>query len=138
MEGGREQQAPPEGHPGKNLIKIPSYQEVFGTGATSSSSKPASYNPPLASSGGAAVSSSSSSLGSFSQDFSFLKSSEFYSPPPPPPQPTTTTPRYLILSSLYSSWPRLRRVRFPGAGRLRLAPPLSADAPEQERHSRQS
>ncbi|EER91361.1 hypothetical protein BDA96_01G203200 [Sorghum bicolor] len=97
MDGGREQQAPPEGQPGKNLIKIPSYQEVFGTGASSSSSKPASYNPPLASSGGtaaAAASSSSSSSGSFSQAFSFLKSSEFYSPPPPPPpQPTTTTPR---------------------------------------------
>ena len=88
MDGGREQQAPPEGQPGKNLIKIPSYQEVFGTGASSSSSKPASYNPPLASSGGtaaAAASSSSSSSGSFSQAFSFLKSSEFYSPPPPPP-----------------------------------------------------
>ncbi|XP_066386796.1 DNA excision repair protein ERCC-1-like isoform X3 [Miscanthus floridulus] len=91
MEGGREQLAPPEGQPGKNLIKIPSYQEVFGTGASSSSTKPASYNPPLASS--AAASSSSSSSGSFSQAFSFLKSSEFYSPPPPPPQPTTTTPR---------------------------------------------
>ncbi|XP_066380533.1 DNA excision repair protein ERCC-1-like [Miscanthus floridulus] len=91
MEGGREQQAPPEGQPGKNLIKIPSYQEVFGTGTSSSSTKPASYNPPLASS--AAASSSSSSSGSFSQAFSFLKSSEFYSPPPPPPQPTTTTPR---------------------------------------------
>jgi len=132
MDGGREQQAPPEAQPGKNLIKIPSYQEVFGTGAASSSSKPASYNPPLASSGAAAAaSSSSSSSGSFSQAFSFLKSSEFYSPPPPPPQPTTTTPRYLILSSLSSSsqYPRRRRPRlwrvgvgFPGAGRLRLAP----------------
>ncbi|PWZ57113.1 hypothetical protein Zm00014a_008900 [Zea mays] len=90
MDGGREQQAPPESQPGKNLIKIPSYQEVFGTGASSSSSKPPSYNPPVATSAAAAASSSSSSSGSFSQAFSFLKSSEFYSPPPPPPQPTTT------------------------------------------------
>jgi DNA excision repair protein ERCC-1 len=94
MDGGREQQAPPESQPGKNLIKIPSYQEVFGTGASSSSSKPPSYNPPVATSAAAAASSSSSSSGSFSQAFSFLKSSEFYSPPPPPPQPITT-PRYL-------------------------------------------
>lgn len=90
MDGGREQQAPPESQPGKNLIKIPSYQEVFGTGASTSSSKPPSYNPPVATSAAAAASSSSSSSGSFSQAFSFLKSSEFYSPPPPPPQPTTT------------------------------------------------
>ncbi|XP_034572997.1 DNA excision repair protein ERCC-1 isoform X2 [Setaria viridis] len=90
MDGGREQQGPPERQPGKNLIKIPSYQEVFGTGASSSSSTPPSYNPPLASAGAPAASSSSSSSGSFSQAFSFLKSSEFYSPPPPPPQPTST------------------------------------------------
>jgi DNA excision repair protein ERCC-1 len=95
MDGGREQQAPPESQPGKNLIKIPSYQEVFGTGASSSSSKPPSYNPPVATSAAAAASSSSSSSGSFSQAFSFLKSSEFYSPPPPPPPQPTTTPRYL-------------------------------------------
>ncbi|KAJ1294817.1 hypothetical protein BS78_01G175200 [Paspalum vaginatum] len=93
MDGEREQQGPSERQPGKNLIKIPSYQEVFGPGASSSSSKPSSYNPPLASSGVAAAapsSSSSSSSASFSQAFSFLKSSEFYSPPPPPPKPTTT------------------------------------------------
>ncbi|CAN6287717.1 unnamed protein product [Urochloa humidicola] len=90
MEGGREQQGPPERQPGKNLIKIPSYQEVFGTGASSSSSTPPSYNPPLPTAGAPAASTSSSSSGSFSQAFSFLKSSEFYSPPPPPPQPTST------------------------------------------------
>ncbi|CAN6304553.1 unnamed protein product [Urochloa humidicola] len=92
MEGGREQQGPPERQPGKNLIKIPSYQEVFGTGASSSSSSstPPSYNPPLPSAGAPAASTSSSSSGSFSQAFSFLKSSEFYSPPPPPPQPIST------------------------------------------------
>ncbi|CAL4942844.1 unnamed protein product [Urochloa decumbens] len=90
MDGGREQQGPPERQPGKNLIKIPSYQEVFGTGASSSSLTPPSYNPPLPSAGAPAASTSSSSSGSFSQAFSFLKSSEFYSPPPPPPQPTST------------------------------------------------
>ncbi|KAL6642819.1 hypothetical protein ACP70R_021000 [Stipagrostis hirtigluma subsp. patula] len=84
MDGERENQ----GQSGKkNLIKIPSYQEVFGSGA-SSSAPPPSYNPPLASSGAA----SSSSAASFSQAFSFLKSSEFYSPPPPPPQATTPRP----------------------------------------------
>jgi len=92
MDGGGEQQGPPERQPGKNLIKIPSYQEVFGTGASSSSSTPPSYNPPLNSTGTPGASSSSSSSGSFSQSFSFLKSSEFYSPPPPPPQ-LTSTPR---------------------------------------------
>ncbi|XP_020093326.1 DNA excision repair protein ERCC-1 [Ananas comosus] len=64
----------------KGHIKIPSYQEVFGGGgggggghsSSSSSSKP--YNPPPPP--------------SFSQAFSFLKSSEFYTPPPQPePQP---------------------------------------------------
>ncbi|WOL10600.1 DNA excision repair protein ERCC-1 isoform X1 [Canna indica] len=51
------------------LITIPSYQEVFGT-ADSSSPKP--HNP----------------YPSFSQAFSFIKSSEFYTPPPqPPPDP---------------------------------------------------
>ncbi|CAL4917574.1 unnamed protein product [Urochloa decumbens] len=91
---GREQQGPSERQPGKNLIKIPSYQEVFGTGASSSSSStPPSYNPPLPSAGAPAASTSSSSSGSFSQAFSFLKSSEFYSPPPPPPPQPTSTPR---------------------------------------------
>ncbi|KAF8768557.1 hypothetical protein HU200_007500 [Digitaria exilis] len=93
MDGGKEQQGPPERQPGKNLIKIPSYQEVFGTGATSSSSTPPSYNPPPASAATPAASTSSSSSGSFSQAFSFLKSSEFYSPPPPPPPQPASTPR---------------------------------------------
>ncbi|TVU31971.1 hypothetical protein EJB05_23687 [Eragrostis curvula] len=87
MDGERENQGR-QGQPGKNLIKIPSYQEVFGS-STSSSSAPPSYNPPLASSGATSSSSSSSSSTSFSQSFSFLKSSEFYTPPQPPPQPTT-------------------------------------------------
>ncbi|KAF8722339.1 hypothetical protein HU200_022630 [Digitaria exilis] len=105
MDGEKEQQGAPERQPGKNLIKIPSYQEVFGTGSTSSSSTPPSYNPPLPSAGTPAASTSSSSSGSFSQAFSFLKSSEFYSPPPPPPpQPAShpevpsSTSRLLVLS----------------------------------------
>ncbi|KAJ3682144.1 hypothetical protein LUZ60_014717 [Juncus effusus] len=65
----------------KNLIKIPSYQEVFGTTSTSSSHNPSPPPPAPAT--------------SFSQAFSFIKSSEFYSPPPqpPPPPPPETTPR---------------------------------------------
>lgn len=102
--------------PGKNLIKIPSYQEVFGSGASSSAAPP-SYNPPPTT-----AASSSSSSSSFSQAFSFLKSTEFYSPPPPPPQ--TTTPRYSPLISLdFFLW-RLASwfwVRFLPADRLRLA-----------------
>ncbi|GJM91247.1 hypothetical protein PR202_ga07605 [Eleusine coracana subsp. coracana] len=91
MDGGERDNQGRQGQPGKNLIKIPSYQEVFGSGASSSSSSaPPSYNPPLASSGAAAAASSSSSAASFSQSFSFLKSTEFYSPTPPPPQPTST------------------------------------------------
>ncbi|KAM3402719.1 hypothetical protein ACQJBY_006501 [Aegilops geniculata] len=85
MDGEQGRQRPDSG---KNLIKIPSYQEVFGNGtaASSSSSTPPSYNPPLPSAASAAAGSSSS----FSEAFSFLKSSEFYSPPPPPPQPSTS------------------------------------------------
>lgn len=81
MDGQQGRQRPESG---KNLIKIPSYQEVFGTTSSSSSSAPTSYNPPLPATAGAAASSSS-----FSEAFSFLKSSEFYSPPAPPPQPST-------------------------------------------------
>lgn len=69
----------------KGHIKIPSYQEVFGGGGggggghSSSSSSPKPYNPPPPS--------------SFSQAFSFLKSSEFYTPPPQPqPQPQPQPP----------------------------------------------
>jgi hypothetical protein len=93
MDGERDNQ----GQPGKNPIKIPSYQEVFGSGASSSPAPP-SYNPPLASSCAAASSSSSS----FSQSFSFLKSTEFYTPPPPPPQPAVN-PRYFPLSTAFFS-----------------------------------
>uniref|UniRef100_A0A0E0R1G2 ERCC1-like central domain-containing protein n=1 Tax=Oryza rufipogon TaxID=4529 RepID=A0A0E0R1G2_ORYRU len=81
--------------PGKNLIKIPSYQEVFGSGASSSAAPP-SYNPPPTT-----AASSSSSSSSFSQAFSFLKSTEFYSPPPPPPQTTTPSLRYHLLHPDY-------------------------------------
>ncbi|CAM0956453.1 unnamed protein product [Alopecurus aequalis] len=81
MDGQQGRQRPESG---KNLIKIPSYQEVFST-TSSSSSAPTSYNPPLPS----ATAGASSSSSSFSEAFSFLKSSEFYSPPPPPPQPST-------------------------------------------------
>ncbi|KAM0914049.1 hypothetical protein ACQ4PT_011755 [Festuca glaucescens] len=84
MDGQQGQQRPDSG---KNLIKIPSYQEVFGTTSSSSSSAPTSYNPPLP----AAAAASASSSSSFSEAFSFLKSSEFYSPPPLPPQPSTAS-----------------------------------------------
>ncbi|KAL0923669.1 hypothetical protein M5K25_007735 [Dendrobium thyrsiflorum] len=59
----------------KGLIQIPSYQEVFSIsgGDGSSSSRPYNLPPPA----------------SFSQAFSFIKSSEFYTPPPPMEQ----TPR---------------------------------------------
>ncbi|KAF8722221.1 hypothetical protein HU200_022529 [Digitaria exilis] len=118
----------PERQPGKNLIKIPSYQEVFGTGSTSSSSTPPSYNPPLPSAGTPAASTSSSSSGSFSQAFSFLKSSEFYSPPPPPPpQPPPPrgmhTPPHLLVLNPCGSGLDSDGFGFAGAGRLRLAPP---------------
>jgi DNA excision repair protein ERCC-1 len=87
MDGQQGRQRPESG---KNLIKIPSYQEVFGT-TSSSSSAPTSYNPPLPATAGAAASSSS-----FSEAFSFLKSSEFYSPPAPPPPQPSTAPRYQL------------------------------------------
>ncbi|KAK8964005.1 DNA excision repair protein ERCC-1 [Platanthera guangdongensis] len=54
----------------KGLIQIPSYEDVFGSssgGGAGPSSR--SYNPPPTT--------------SFSQAFSFIKSSEFYTPPPP-------------------------------------------------------
>ncbi|XP_006662516.1 DNA excision repair protein ERCC-1 [Oryza brachyantha] len=94
MDGQRdeEQQGRRQPEPGKNIIKIPSYQEVFGSGASSSPAPP-SYNPPPPS---AATASSSSS---FSQAFSFLKSTEFYSPPPPPPQATTPRPPHASSSA---------------------------------------
>lgn len=90
MDGQQGRQRPESG---KNLIKIPSYQEVFGTTSSSSSSAPTSYNPPLPATAGAAASSSS-----FSEAFSFLKSSEFYSPPAPPPAQPSTAPRPPVAS----------------------------------------
>lgn len=90
MDGQQGRQRPESG---KNLIKIPSYQEVFGTTSSSSSSAPTSYNPPLPATAGAAASSSS-----FSEAFSFLKSSEFYSPPAPPPPQPSTAPRPPVAS----------------------------------------
>jgi DNA excision repair protein ERCC-1 len=49
------------------VIKIPSYQEVIES-SQSKSTPPSLFNPSQ----------------SFSQAFSFIKSSEFYTPPPPP------------------------------------------------------
>ncbi|KAK1695422.1 hypothetical protein QYE76_012119 [Lolium multiflorum] len=89
MDGQQGRQRPESG---KNLIKIPSYQEVFGTSSSSSSSAPTSYNPPLPAAAAAASSSS------FSEAFSFLKSSEFYSPPAPPPPQPSTAPRPPVAS----------------------------------------
>ncbi|RWR80800.1 DNA excision repair protein ERCC-1 isoform X1 [Cinnamomum micranthum f. kanehirae] len=68
----------------KGLIKIPSYQEVF----QSSQPKPP---PPLF-----------QPSSSFSQAFSFLKSSEFYTPPPPPPPPDNAS-RQVAQSSASAS-----------------------------------
>uniref|UniRef100_A0A0D9XLL6 DNA excision repair protein ERCC-1 n=1 Tax=Leersia perrieri TaxID=77586 RepID=A0A0D9XLL6_9ORYZ len=102
MDGQREEQSSGRRQPetGKNLIKIPSYQEVFGSGTgASSSAAPPSYNPSPPNAAGAAASLSSSSSSSFSQAFSFLKSTEFYSPPPPPPQATTPRPPQTSLAS---------------------------------------
>ncbi|KAK3418534.1 hypothetical protein EUGRSUZ_H04470 [Eucalyptus grandis] len=59
----------------KTVIKIPSYQEVLES-SQSKSAPPSLFTPSP----------------SFSQAFSFLKSSEFYSPPPPPPPPPATPP----------------------------------------------
>lgn len=66
----------------KGIIQIPSYEEVLGVsggGCSNSISDPKPYNPPPPSQ-------------SFSQAFSFLKSSEFYTPPPP--QNTTASSRW--------------------------------------------
>ncbi|OEL36807.1 DNA excision repair protein ERCC-1 [Dichanthelium oligosanthes] len=127
MDREKEQQGPPERQPGKNLIKIPSYQEVFGPGASSSSTPP-SYNPPLASAVAPAASSSASSSGSFSQAFSFLKSSEFYSPPPPPPQPAST-PRYVYCPPLVLNPWRRRPQTLMSSVSWRRPPQASSSAP---------
>ncbi|XP_050274478.1 DNA excision repair protein ERCC-1 isoform X3 [Quercus robur] len=54
------------------VIKIPSYQEVIES-SQSKSTPPSLFNPSK----------------SFSQAFSFIKSSEFYTPPPQPPPPSS-------------------------------------------------
>ncbi|KAL6004402.1 hypothetical protein ACLOJK_004955 [Asimina triloba] len=61
-----------DGKEKKGYIKIPSYEEVLGS--YQSKQPPSLFTP-----------SSSPSSSSFSQAFSFIKSSEFYTPPPPPP-----------------------------------------------------
>ncbi|KAM3752752.1 hypothetical protein ACB098_03G042800 [Castanea mollissima] len=56
------------------VIKIPSYQEVIES-SQSKSTPPSLFNPSK----------------SFSQAFSFIKSSEFYTPPPQPPPSNTSS-----------------------------------------------
>ena len=56
------------------VIKIPSYQEVIES-SQSKSTPPSLFNPSK----------------TFSQAFSFIKSSEFYTPPPQPPPSNTTS-----------------------------------------------
>ncbi|KAF0930458.1 hypothetical protein E2562_032887 [Oryza meyeriana var. granulata] len=124
MDGQREQhQGRLQPEHGKNLIKIPSYQEVFGSGASSSAAAagPPSYNPPPPSIAAAAgsASSSSSSSSSFSQAFSFLKSTEFYSPPPQattprPPQAGSAAPapkNAILVSHRQKGNPLLKHIR---------------------------
>ncbi|XP_008803935.2 DNA excision repair protein ERCC-1 [Phoenix dactylifera] len=84
-----EQRASQEQNKKKGVIRIPSYQEVFG-GGTSSSSAPQPYNPPPPP--------------SFSQAFSFIKASEFYTPPPPTSDPS---PRHVAAEPQASATPTL-------------------------------
>ncbi|KAK6911514.1 hypothetical protein RJ641_023607 [Dillenia turbinata] len=71
-----DEQIPQHSRKRKNavVIRIPSYQEVIES--TQSRTQPPSLFTPSQ---------------SFSQAFSFIKSSEFYSPPPPPPPTISTT-----------------------------------------------
>ncbi|KAF4389924.1 hypothetical protein G4B88_003407 [Cannabis sativa] len=80
----------PEPKKNKVVIKIPSYQEVIES-SQSKSTPPSLFAPSQ----------------SFSQAFSFVKSSEFYSPPPlEPPQVTqTTTSREYLQSNVASPLP---------------------------------
>ncbi|XP_010919326.1 DNA excision repair protein ERCC-1 [Elaeis guineensis] len=82
-----EQRASQEQNKKKGVIKIPSYQEVFG-GGTSSSSAPQPYNPPPP-------------PPSFSQAFSFIKASEFYTPPPT----SDPSPRHVAAEPQLSATP---------------------------------
>lgn len=76
----------------KGVIKIPSYQEVF------ESSQP---NPPP---------SLFRPSSSFSQAFSFIKSSEFYTPPPPPPSDDASRSVHLSFLPIFLC-PRFHRAR---------------------------
>ncbi|XP_030505820.2 DNA excision repair protein ERCC-1 [Cannabis sativa] len=80
----------PEPKKNKVVIKIPSYQEVIES-SQSKSTPPSLFAPSQ----------------SFSQAFSFVKSSELYSPPPlEPPQVTqTTTSREYLQSNVASPLP---------------------------------
>lgn len=62
------EQGDPNKRKKRDLIKIPSYQEVFES--SQAKPTPSLFRP----------------SSSFSQAFSFIKSSEFYTPPPPPPE----------------------------------------------------
>ncbi|MQL98244.1 hypothetical protein Taro_030954 [Colocasia esculenta] len=71
---------PPSSTGKKSVIKIPSFQGTSSLGAGEDGV------------GGTSTSTSAShpKAASFSQAFSFVKSSEFYSPPPPPPPPAAS------------------------------------------------
>ncbi|XP_030534908.1 DNA excision repair protein ERCC-1 [Rhodamnia argentea] len=73
----------------KTVIRIPSYQEVLES-SQSKSTPPSLFTPSA----------------SFSQAFSFLKSSEFYSPPPPPPSlpPPTANVSAAAATAATSTW----------------------------------
>ncbi|KAK9292622.1 hypothetical protein L1049_020597 [Liquidambar formosana] len=71
MEDKEEEQSDHRQKKNKIIIEIPSYQEVLESSQSKPKPPPSLFNPSP----------------SFSQAFSFLKSSEFYSPPPPPPPP---------------------------------------------------
>jgi len=64
------------------VIKIPSYQEVIES-SQSKSTPPSLFNPSQ----------------SFSQAFSFIKSSEFYIPPPPPSNASSSSSSHFAQAS---------------------------------------
>ncbi|KAE9618976.1 hypothetical protein Lal_00047786 [Lupinus albus] len=74
----------------KQVITIPSYEEVVAS-SLSKSTPPSLFVP------------SHSQTQTFSEAFSFLKSSEFYSPPPPPPITTAPSPSSFSRESAPSS-----------------------------------
>ncbi|KAG0474948.1 hypothetical protein HPP92_014634 [Vanilla planifolia] len=86
----------------KGIIKIPSYREVFDSSHGEGSSSTMNYNPPLPA--------------SFSQAFSFIKSSEFYTPPPPSKEPQQEqTPRDASLSQAPADAPPVASSSFPSS-----------------------